>query len=65
MCIRDRLYIVPGIAGAVFAQSLYRGDVQKLWNFTDEEATGGDAKTEGGDGTAEGDTPSIEPKKDQ
>lgn len=56
------LYIVPGIAGAVFAQALYRNEVKELWNFTDEEAT---AKAEGGDGTAAGDAPSIEPKKDQ
>lgn len=60
------LYIVPGIAGAVFAQALYQGEVQKLWSFNDEEATGSDTKTEGGDGTAtEGNAPSIEPKKDQ
>lgn len=60
------LYIVPGIAGAVFAQALYRGEVQKLWGFTDEEAVERDAKTEGGDGKAsDGDVPSIEPKKDQ
>jgi minor histocompatibility antigen H13 len=60
------LYIVPGIAGAVFAQAMYRGEVYKLWNFSDEEATATDAKGPVGDGTAaDGDAPSIEPKKEQ
>lgn len=54
------LYIVPGIAGAVFAQAVYRGEVKQLWNFSDEESSGDDPAAD--------DAPSIDPvtpKKDQ
>lgn len=54
------LYIVPGIAGAVFAQAVYRCEVKQLWNFSDEDASGEDPATD--------DAPSIDPgtpKKDQ
>jgi minor histocompatibility antigen H13 len=51
------LYIVPGIAGAVFLQAWRAGEVSKLWNFTDEEAAAAE------DSAAP--TPSIDSKKDQ
>ena len=44
------LYIVPCVCAAVFAQALWRSEVQKLWTFTDEEPG---EKESGGEGTSE------------